>query len=305
MKLWCIGLCCVLALLCGCGGEEEAATPVAALSMAGMDSREAVGKLQVVDKGAQPGVWTSDWDAAVKLATEKRVPIVVFFAGSDWAPSTGLIIEKILLDEEWAAYAKGEAVLAFLDLPRNTPEFPKELKARNEALLRGWGVRQVPALMLCTSDGKSPWGILDVNAQPSAHDAVRWAKRVAWQMPSVVERHVEGMKDAKVSADLAAWQAAQKAFEAAQKQLADLDKARLEKLNALSSAREKWVVAHGTAEEQKAYAAAQEALQKALAAQKELQQKGGLEQPEQQKRWQELQLEIQKQAFIIQEIVIK
>ena len=34
--------------------------------------------------GITPGKWTMDFDAAKKLANEKKLPILLNFSGSDW-----------------------------------------------------------------------------------------------------------------------------------------------------------------------------------------------------------------------------
>ena len=39
---------------------------------------------EIQKEGAEPGVWTMDFEAAKKLAKEKKLPILLNFTGSDW-----------------------------------------------------------------------------------------------------------------------------------------------------------------------------------------------------------------------------
>ena len=45
-------------------------------------SAQAADKVEL--EGAKVGVWTMDYDAAVKLAGEKKLPLMLNFTGSDW-----------------------------------------------------------------------------------------------------------------------------------------------------------------------------------------------------------------------------
>ena len=47
-----------------------------------MMSAQAADKVEL--EGASVGVWTMDFDAAVKLAGEKKLPLILNFTGSDW-----------------------------------------------------------------------------------------------------------------------------------------------------------------------------------------------------------------------------
>lgn len=56
-------------------------------------------------EGAKVGEWTMDFDAAVKLAGEKNLPLILNFTGSDWCGWCKLMDESVFSKREWQKFA--------------------------------------------------------------------------------------------------------------------------------------------------------------------------------------------------------
>lgn len=95
--------------------------------------------------------WLTDFEAAKKQAAAEKKDILVDFTGSDWC---GWCIK---LDKEVfstpAFKAQKDFVLVSLDFPRRK-EIPADQKAKNEALMRQWGVQGFPTIVLTNAAGE-------------------------------------------------------------------------------------------------------------------------------------------------------
>ena len=74
---------------------------------------------QVELEGASVGIWTMDFDAAVKLAGEKNLPLMLNFTGSDWCGWCKLMDKNVFAEEVWKTYAKENVLLVTLDFPQD------------------------------------------------------------------------------------------------------------------------------------------------------------------------------------------
>jgi thioredoxin-related protein len=96
--------------------------------------------------------WLTDFEAAKKQAAAEKKDILVDFTGSDWC---GWCIK---LDKEVfstpAFKAQKDFVLVSLDFPRRK-EIPADQKAKNEALMRQWGVQGFPTIILTNASGQA------------------------------------------------------------------------------------------------------------------------------------------------------
>ena len=61
-------------------------------------SAQAGDKVQL--EGAKLGHWTMDFDAATKLAAEKKVPLMLNFTGSDWCGWCKLMDKNVFAEAE-------------------------------------------------------------------------------------------------------------------------------------------------------------------------------------------------------------
>ncbi|MEM8953369.1 MAG: thioredoxin family protein [Verrucomicrobiota bacterium] len=115
---------------------------------------------EVMLKGAQVGQWTMDFDAAAKLAEEKKLPMMLNFTGSDWCGWCKLMEEGVFADNQWKNFASENVVLVTLDFPRDKTIVPEKYVERNNALKDQFGVRGYPTYIILDSDGETKIGQL-------------------------------------------------------------------------------------------------------------------------------------------------
>ena len=115
---------------------------------------------QVAKEGAKVGEWTMDYDAALKLAGEKQLPVLLNFTGSDWCGWCKLMDRSVFSQTQWQEFARREMVLVTLDFPRNPNIVPAKYVGRNENLRVAYGVEGFPTYMVVDSDGKTVLGKL-------------------------------------------------------------------------------------------------------------------------------------------------
>lgn len=99
------------------------------------------------------GNWLTDFEEAKKQAKEKGVPILVDFTGSDWCGWCIKLKKEVFSQEAFQAYAKDNLVLLELDFPRRK-EIPAETRKQNEALMKEFGIRGFPTILLVDAEGK-------------------------------------------------------------------------------------------------------------------------------------------------------
>ena len=56
--------------------------------------------------GAEPGVWTHDWDAAAEAAKRTGMPVFALFTGSDWCPWCKVLERQVFEKKEWRVWAR-------------------------------------------------------------------------------------------------------------------------------------------------------------------------------------------------------
>lgn len=96
--------------------------------------------------------WLTDFEAAKKKAAAEKKDILVDFTGSDWC-GWCIKLDKEVFSTE-AFKAQKDFVLVALDFPRRK-EIPADQKAKNEALMRQWGVRGFPTIILTNASGEA------------------------------------------------------------------------------------------------------------------------------------------------------
>ncbi len=115
---------------------------------------------EVAKKGAEPGQWTMDFEAASKLAKDKNLPMLLNFTGSDWCGWCKLMDEAVYAKKEWVDYAATNLVLVTVDFPNDKSIVPEEFVARNGRLQEQFGVQGYPTYVLLDSDATTELGRL-------------------------------------------------------------------------------------------------------------------------------------------------
>lgn len=112
------------------------------------------------ERGAEPGEWTQDYDAALALAKEKGLPILLAFSGSDWCPWCIMMEKKVFDTPAWKEWAKKRVAMAFIDFPNDKGLVPADYAERNSTLAAKYGVEGLPSYILFASDGEKSLGEL-------------------------------------------------------------------------------------------------------------------------------------------------
>lgn len=98
--------------------------------------------------------WSEDYDAALAKAKATGKLVLADFTGSDWCGWCIRLKKEVFETPEFAAWAAKNVILLELDYPMDKPQ-SAELKARNKALLKKYGVAGYPTILFLTSEGKS------------------------------------------------------------------------------------------------------------------------------------------------------
>lgn len=99
----------------------------------------------LADKG-----WLTDIDAGIAQAKKENKSVMVEFTGSDWCPPCIMMHKKVFSKSEFVSGASKKFVLVKIDIPNSD----KELKKKNTEVLKKYGVRGVPTVILFGKDGK-------------------------------------------------------------------------------------------------------------------------------------------------------
>ena len=106
----------------------------------------------------QTAAWSTDYDAALKLAKETHRQVLLDFTGSDWCGWCMKLDREILATPEFKWFADQHLILVKIDFPMHKAQ-PDAEKARNEELAAQFQVQGYPTLVLLNSDAK-PCGTL-------------------------------------------------------------------------------------------------------------------------------------------------
>jgi protein disulfide-isomerase len=97
--------------------------------------------------------WLTDFAAAKKMALEKNIPILIDFSGSDWCGWCVKLDKEVFGEKSFKDYAAKELVLFMADYPRAKPQ-TEAVKAQNQELMKKFGVRGFPTILLIDAEGK-------------------------------------------------------------------------------------------------------------------------------------------------------
>ncbi len=97
--------------------------------------------------------WVENLEQGIKTAKAEDKQILVNFTGSDWCIWCKRLNSEVFSQKEFADYAKKNLVLVKVDFPRNI-EQSHDTKLYNNNLMRQFGVRGFPTIILLDSEGK-------------------------------------------------------------------------------------------------------------------------------------------------------
>ena len=97
--------------------------------------------------------WLTNFEEAKKQATEKNVPIIANFSGSDWCGWCIKLDREVLSKPEFMDYAKENLVLLNLDFPARKKQ-DQAIADQNKALAAKYGIRGYPTVLVLDATGK-------------------------------------------------------------------------------------------------------------------------------------------------------
>ncbi len=97
--------------------------------------------------------WEDDFAKALERAQKENKHVLVDFSGSDWCGWCMKLDEEVFSKKAFKDYAKDNLVLVLLDFPRRK-ELPKKTREQNEELLKKYGVRGFPTVLILSPKGE-------------------------------------------------------------------------------------------------------------------------------------------------------
>lgn len=94
--------------------------------------------------------WTTDYQAALVKAKAENKSVLLDFTGSDWCPPCKMMHAKVFSKAEFVDEASKKFVLVEVDMPRGD----KEVRERNEPLVKEFKVNAYPTVVLVDAEGK-------------------------------------------------------------------------------------------------------------------------------------------------------
>lgn len=94
--------------------------------------------------------WMASIPEAQKVAKAEKKALFVEFTGSDWCPPCMMMEKAVFSKKEFIEGAGKDFILVKIDIPNND----KELRAKNEKVLKEYKVSGVPTVILMDAEGK-------------------------------------------------------------------------------------------------------------------------------------------------------
>ena len=97
--------------------------------------------------------WRTDLPAAAEEARQGQKLLLLNFSGSDWCGWCQRLDAEVFSTDTFRAYAAANLIAVLADFPRRAKLEPA-LQARNERLMRHFGVQGFPTVLLFSPDGE-------------------------------------------------------------------------------------------------------------------------------------------------------
>jgi hypothetical protein len=98
--------------------------------------------------------WSGDYPAALARAKREHKLMVLNFTGSDWDSWSKRLNDEALFSDRFFEFADRRLVLVTVDFPRYRT-MTLEVRHRNEALKKTYGVSRLPTIVVTDSNGKA------------------------------------------------------------------------------------------------------------------------------------------------------
>lgn len=185
---------------------------IAGIISVGMAAPSARAGVEVQLQGARVGNWTMDYEAALDLAAEKKLPILLNFTGSDWCGWCKMMDGQVFSQDEWRMFAAENVILITLDFPKDKSIVPGNYVERNEMLKNQYKVGGFPTYIVLTDDGKTEIGKLGAAPGVTPASFIKQFQRVLKMSESGIAQYIKDNPD-KAEAYKAALDGYKKALE--------------------------------------------------------------------------------------------
>jgi len=145
------------------------------------------------ETGAIPGEWTMDFEAACKVAAEKKLPIFINFTGSDWCGWCKHMDKEVFSKQEWQDYAKSSLMLVWIDFPKDKSLVPEKYRDRNKQMAATFGVGGYPTYVILDDNGKDKLGKLSAAKQINPKIFIGKLGKVLTESEASMEKLIAGM----------------------------------------------------------------------------------------------------------------
>jgi len=98
--------------------------------------------------------WETDYEKAIKMATEQNKVVLINFSGSDWCGWCKRLDREVFSKEAFKTFADEKLVLLKVDFPKFT-KLPKEQEDRNWALYEKYNVMGFPTILVVDKSGNT------------------------------------------------------------------------------------------------------------------------------------------------------
>ncbi|MFC4094478.1 thioredoxin family protein [Euzebyella saccharophila] len=115
--------------------------------------------------------WQTTFEKSSELATQKSVPLMLVFAGSDWCAPCIKLDRQIWQSKEFIGYSKENLVLYKADFPRKKAnKLTREIEQKNEELAERFNPRGFfPLVVLIDNEGNSLGNLGYKNVSPQEY----------------------------------------------------------------------------------------------------------------------------------------
>jgi protein disulfide-isomerase len=95
--------------------------------------------------------WYSNYNQAVQSAQKARLPILLFFTGSDWCGWCKKLQQEVFSSPDFAQAAGNSFIFVEVDFPKNKQLPPEEVQ-QNAQLKQKYGVSGFPTVVILDSN---------------------------------------------------------------------------------------------------------------------------------------------------------
>lgn len=100
------------------------------------------------------GIWTLDYDAALKQAAAENKPVLVNISGTAWCSWCRTLEKEVFSTPEFVAYAKDNLICVLLDYDRSGRATQTGFAKQHEPLLEKFQVEGFPTVLIMNPQGR-------------------------------------------------------------------------------------------------------------------------------------------------------